>query len=121
MSELGWLGIIGLTFAAVLIVGSLYGYKDGWLSKITLCISIIGGLLVAGMTLTVAPMTLWDRYEVSGVVQEVHPVGILELSGGRVVEVQDRRIVTLRKGDVVNMTCETVRVNSRSEACQVNW
>lgn len=121
MSMLGWLGISSLAFAGAIVVGGLYMHKSGQMRKKELKIYLATAILIVAATFVVAPMTLWDRYEVSGVVEEVHPGGLLELSGGRVMRVGDDRVVTLRKGDVVDMTCETVHVSSRNEACQVNW
>lgn len=121
MSVLGWFGILFLTFACVVVVIGLYAYKTGQIGKWELSAYLVTALIAVAVSFAIAPVTLWGRYEVSGVVEEVHPGGLLELSGGRVVEVQDNRVVTLRKGDAVNMTCETVYASSRNEACQVNW
>lgn len=121
MSAIGALSSLILISAVAVIVFGLVAFKVGRMGKRELYIYLAGGTVIAGLVLTVAPVTMWDRYEVSGVVEEVHPGGLLELSGGRVVEVQDNRVVTLRKGDTVNMTCETILGSSRNEACQVHW
>lgn len=121
MSAIGWLGILFLACAVAFTVVGLCTYRDGWMSKKELTICLVTAFVFAVGTFVVAPVSLWDRYEVTGVVEEVHPGGLLELSDGRVVEVKDSRVVTLRQGDRVDMMCEMTSVMTRNEACQVDW
>lgn len=121
MSALGLLGIIFLALAVAFTVVGLSTYRSGWISKKELTFCLVTALIIVAGTFVVSPVSLWVRYEVSGVVEEVYPGGILELEGGRVVGVKDDRVVTLRQGDRANMTCETVHVSSGKESCQVNW
>lgn len=121
MSTLGVFAVLGLACAGSIIAIALYSFKTNSMRKKELYIYLATGAVFVGVVLAIAPVTVWGRYDVSGVVEEVHPEGLLELSGGRVVRVGDDRVVTLRQGDRVEMRCETVQVSSGNEACRVKW